>query len=103
MKCEKCHKNFCFRHRHETDHECAGFQGSGQGISRAGAAAVSRVTPNNAPGAVRTPASRPQNANILSNIGRDLNRDRQERQRALQGGMVSLQLNYWRVTEEFPL
>ena len=85
VQCQKCRKNFCLNHRFETDHECRGFQGSGRGVSNAGAAAIRRAQqPNNAPGAVRTPPSRPQNANILTNIGKDLNRERMKRQRALQ-------------------
>ena len=36
MTCENCRQNFCIRHRHETDHDCAGFGGSGRGMSAAG-------------------------------------------------------------------
>ncbi|GFR87670.1 AN1-type zinc finger protein 2B [Elysia marginata] len=43
VKCETCHQNFCLRHRHERDHECKGFQGTGRGMSNAGAAALFRA------------------------------------------------------------
>lgn len=42
VSCDKCRQNFCLRHRHETDHNCQGFQGTGRGVSSAGAAAMFR-------------------------------------------------------------
>jgi len=42
VQCETCRLNFCLRHRHELDHECKGFQGSGRGVSNAGSAALFR-------------------------------------------------------------
>ncbi|KAK6976070.1 AN1-type zinc finger protein 2A-like isoform X1 [Biomphalaria glabrata] len=42
VKCETCRLNFCLRHRHEQDHDCQGFQGSGRTVNNAGAAAILR-------------------------------------------------------------
>ncbi|XP_013403511.1 AN1-type zinc finger protein 2A isoform X1 [Lingula anatina] len=92
--CEKCHKNFCFKHRHESDHKCQGFEGTGRGMSRAGAAAMARNTTSSSqsskPGGNKsTSNSRPQQS-LLSNMGRDL--DRERRERAAQGqGATSAQ------------
>ncbi|KAH9510027.1 zinc finger, AN1-type domain [Bulinus truncatus] len=52
VKCETCHLNFCLRHRHEQDHECHGFQGSGRVVNNSGAAAILR--------AQRVPGSSPK-------------------------------------------
>ncbi|CAG5122962.1 unnamed protein product [Candidula unifasciata] len=41
--CDSCRLNFCFHHRHQQDHNCKGFQGSGRAISSAGAAAILRA------------------------------------------------------------
>jgi len=42
VQCESCRLNFCLKHRHEQDHTCQGFQGSGKGVTSAGAAALFR-------------------------------------------------------------
>ncbi|KAK3576423.1 hypothetical protein CHS0354_025184 [Potamilus streckersoni] len=84
VRCEKCQNNFCLRHRFEDDHKCQGFQDSGQGISRAGAAAVARTSSSNSQ-QNKKPASVPQQTTI-SNIGKELNRERQERLVQSQGG-----------------
>ncbi|XP_055959014.1 AN1-type zinc finger protein 2A [Patella vulgata] len=79
--CEKCRKNFCLRHRHELDHSCKGFEGSGKSVSNSGAAALSRFnffSSSNTNTKTKT-NSKPQQSS-LSNIGRDLNRERQSRQ-----------------------
>ncbi|XP_014670417.1 PREDICTED: AN1-type zinc finger protein 2A-like [Priapulus caudatus] len=39
VRCEKCRHNFCLRHRHETDHECKGFQDSDRALPKPGVAA----------------------------------------------------------------
>ena len=36
VTCDKCHKNFCIRHRNELDHDCRGFQGTGRQVSKPG-------------------------------------------------------------------
>ncbi|XP_041357276.1 AN1-type zinc finger protein 2A-like [Gigantopelta aegis] len=76
VKCDKCHKNFCLRHRHELDHNCQGYENTGQGISNAGAAAVSRSKTSGLFGMFQ---SKPQQT-PLSSVGRDLDRERRERQ-----------------------
>jgi len=43
IKCEKCRLNYCLKHRHEQDHSCQGFQGTGRVVSSAGAAALFRA------------------------------------------------------------
>lgn len=35
VNCDKCHQNFCLKHRHELDHQCKGFEDTGRGVSRA--------------------------------------------------------------------
>ena len=75
--CGGCHKNYCIKHRHETDHQCAGFQGSGRGISSAGAAAVSRSTvPKSQP--QPKPAMKQQTLTNMG-LGSQLNAERQAR------------------------
>ncbi|KAK2170839.1 hypothetical protein NP493_1133g00065 [Ridgeia piscesae] len=94
FKCERCHKNFCLRHRLEADHSCQGFEKTGRGISHSGAAAVTRsTTPVKAKAGSSGAGHRsaPQSS-MMSAIGRDLNRERQQRQRpdnahSLQAGM----------------
>lgn len=80
MKCEKCRENFCIRHRHETDHQCTGFQASGRGMSAMGAAATSRQQ-----SASRTSGqSRNPQQTLLQACGKSLNDARQSR--AQSGG-----------------
>lgn len=101
VKCEKCHKNYCLRHRFEEDHQCQGFQDSGKGMSNAGVAALFRFQSNSqpkAPSSKSKPVSQPpqqrgQNS-LASGLGVELNRQRQERQqqnsqslRAAQAGL----------------
>lgn len=44
VSCERCHQNFCLKHRHPTDHECQGpiARQGGQASSRAAQAAMAR-------------------------------------------------------------
>ncbi|XP_063413184.1 AN1-type zinc finger protein 2A-like isoform X1 [Mytilus trossulus] len=100
VNCDKCHQNFCLKHRHELDHQCKGFEETGRGVSRAAAAAVNRASTSNQPkpSSSNKPKSnqgKPQNT-MLAYIGKDLARDRRERQsqptvnnttNSVQGGM----------------
>jgi len=36
VKCDKCHQNYCLRHRFEADHDCQGFESTGRGLSQTG-------------------------------------------------------------------
>lgn len=94
VKCETCHKNFCLRHRHEQDHKCQGFQGSGQKISNAGAAAVfrsqqastSRSQPSSSSSSSGSTVSQksPQQT-TLTGFGRQLDQERRNRQAVTTG------------------
>ncbi|XP_033744313.1 AN1-type zinc finger protein 2A-like [Pecten maximus] len=44
VTCDKCQKNFCLKHRNEMDHDCEGFENSGRGISKTGAAAILEIS-----------------------------------------------------------
>ncbi|XP_071950492.1 AN1-type zinc finger protein 2A-like [Antedon mediterranea] len=95
--CESCRLNYCLRHRHQTDHECKGFRGSGYSMSNQGAAAMNRAQ-KSGPVKSSEPRSRPQKT-TLSSIGQNLDRERQQRARqshpprtqtspqSIQGGM----------------
>ncbi|XP_045204265.2 AN1-type zinc finger protein 2A-like isoform X2 [Mercenaria mercenaria] len=104
VKCEKCHKNYCLRHRFEDDHNCQGFQGSGKPMSNAGAAALSRLQPktqSQAPPSKPKPVNQPpqqraQNS-LASGLGGDLDRQRRERQ---QQGTQSLRAAQAGLSEE---
>jgi len=103
FKCERCHKNHCVRHRLDTDHDCEGFQGTGRGMSNAGAAALNRkpASTSTSGGPFKfqqsKPAAKPQQRQQkLTDMGRDLDRERRERSaqapqprnlRGLQSGM----------------
>ncbi|XP_060554875.1 AN1-type zinc finger protein 2A-like isoform X2 [Ruditapes philippinarum] len=102
VKCDKCHKNYCLRHRFEDDHDCQGYQGSGKGMSNAGSAALSRLqqpaSQSKAPPSNAKPANRPPQQRTLHSLGfglgSDLDRQRRERQqqgtqnlRAAQAGL----------------
>ncbi|KAL4230246.1 zinc finger protein [Mactra antiquata] len=103
VKCDKCHKNFCLRHRFEDDHECKGFEGTGKSITNSGAAALFRFQSNKQlssqtqPSKPKTTNQPPQNRannNLGSGLGSDLDRQRRERQqqttqslRAAQAGL----------------
>ncbi|XP_046369399.2 AN1-type zinc finger protein 2A-like isoform X1 [Haliotis rufescens] len=83
VKCDKCHQNFCFRHRHETDHKCQGFENTGQGISNAGVAALFRrktsAGSSSGSSTSQKPRKQPQQTTLTS-FGRGLDRERRERQ-----------------------
>lgn len=96
--CENCHQNYCLKHRHETDHDCKGFQDTGKGVSRAGAAAIFRTAQSsNKPttsGSSNKPsakAAKPQTT-PLSQLGRELDSERRQRQamaaQTVQGRMT---------------
>lgn len=86
VKCDTCHKNYCLRHRHEQDHKCQVFQGSGQKVSNAGAAAVfrsqqagtSKPSPSSSSSSNISQKSPQQTA--LAGLGRQLDQDRRNRQ-----------------------
>lgn len=84
VQCEKCRLNFCLRHRFEADHNCSGFEGSGQGMSRQGAAALARMQGTKASSSSTQPKKSgnppPQRSSQMSTIGSQLNRERQDRQ-----------------------
>lgn len=42
VNCDKCRLNYCLGHRHEQDHSCQGFQGTGRVVTSSGAAALFR-------------------------------------------------------------
>ncbi|KAI0221956.1 AN1-type zinc finger protein 2B [Lamellibrachia satsuma] len=92
FKCDRCHQNYCLRHRLEADHTCQGFEQSGKGISHSGASAVARssTVPVKAGPSAAGRRSAPQTS-TLSAIGRDLDRERQQRQSSnahtLQAGL----------------
>ncbi|XP_021371212.1 AN1-type zinc finger protein 2A-like [Mizuhopecten yessoensis] len=96
VTCDKCRKNFCLKHRNEMDHDCKGFENSGRGVSKTGAAAVFRnQTQPTRPSATGSSKAKPQQSTLTQhNFGRDLDRERRERQigqggsRAVQGGMT---------------
>eukprot|EP00794_Sanderia_malayensis_P006977 gene6977-7762_t len=76
VSCGKCRKNFCLRHRHETDHNCVGNSPS----SAARQAATSRFDSYN-----NTRRKQPQNT-YMSTKGTDLNSERQSRQQQKSTG-----------------
>ncbi|XP_060078826.1 AN1-type zinc finger protein 2A-like isoform X2 [Ylistrum balloti] len=85
VTCDKCQKNFCLKHRNEMDHDCQGFENSGRGISKTGAAAIFRnqSEPSKPLGDKRAVPSKakPQQTTLTQhNFGRDLDRERRERQ-----------------------
>lgn len=85
VTCQKCRKNFCLKHRHEMDHSCSGFQGTGRGVSNSGAAAIVRAEK------LKEAPKVPQ-ASFMSAYGCDLNRERQMRQNNLSQNASSLQI-----------
>lgn len=96
--CENCHQNYCLKHRHETDHDCKGFQDTGRGVSRAGAAAIfrtpqssSKPTTSGSSNKPSAKAAKPQTT-PLSQLGRELDSERRQRQamaaQTVQGGMT---------------
>lgn len=79
VTCDKCHMNFCLRHRNELDHECKGFQGTGRQVSKAGAAAVFRNQQPASTSASTASRSQPQQT-TMSGLGRQLDLERRNRQ-----------------------
>jgi hypothetical protein len=43
--CDRCHKNFCLRHRHEMDHSCQGFDNTGRSVTNQGLVIYTIVKP----------------------------------------------------------
>jgi len=43
VKCDKCLKTYCLKHRFPDDHRCQGFENTGRAMNLAGAAAVERL------------------------------------------------------------
>ncbi|XP_061184696.1 AN1-type zinc finger protein 2A-like isoform X1 [Saccostrea echinata] len=92
--CEKCQQNFCLKHRFESDHNCKGFQDTGRGMSRTGAAAIFRNMQSSSKpttSGASKPMTKPQTTS-LSQLGRELDSERRQRQAAtaqsVQGGMT---------------
>lgn len=85
VTCQKCRKNFCLKHRHEMDHHCSGFEGTGRATSNSGAAAVARAEKS------KTQNKLPQ-ASFMSTYGSDLNRERQTRQSNFTPNAAALQV-----------
>ncbi|XP_030836717.1 AN1-type zinc finger protein 2A isoform X2 [Strongylocentrotus purpuratus] len=83
--CSSCHKNFCLKHRHSVDHDCQGFQNSGKGASKQGAAAINRHQNSNRTAGSSSSSSRnqarPQQTSMAA-LGRDFDRERRERMAA---------------------
>nr|CAB3267912.1 AN1-type zinc finger protein 2A [Phallusia mammillata] len=79
--CPNCRQNFCLRHRHQQDHDCKGFQGSGRAVSSAGAAAMQRAkqTTSKTHRSSKTVSNPPQQT-MLHGLGRDLDMQRRSRQ-----------------------
>jgi len=47
VKCDKCLKTFCIKHRFPEDHKCQGFENTGRVMNSAGAAAIERMKKTN--------------------------------------------------------
>ncbi|XP_033105974.1 AN1-type zinc finger protein 2A-like [Anneissia japonica] len=77
--CDSCRLNYCLRHRHQTDHDCHGYQGSGRSVSNTGAAALKRAQ-TSGPAKTSGSRSKPQQTTLTS-IGQNLDRERRERAR----------------------
>jgi len=93
FNCGNCQKNYCIRHRNELDHDCKGFEDTGRSGTRAGAAALARFETNKTSSAASKPKPKPQQTK-MSDMGRELDRQRQERQnRAPGSNMQNLQGN----------
>ncbi|CAF1450188.1 unnamed protein product [Adineta ricciae] len=43
VKCDKCSKTYCLKHRFPEDHQCRGFENTGRVMNPAGAAAIERL------------------------------------------------------------
>lgn len=90
FNCGACRQNFCIKHRHEKDHSCAGFEGSGRGVTAAGAAAVSRVAPaSRASSSSKQPPQMRQQTLSNMGLGRQLHEQRQARGVAPGGSRVT--------------
>ncbi|XP_052282236.1 AN1-type zinc finger protein 2B-like isoform X2 [Dreissena polymorpha] len=105
VKCDKCHHNYCLRHRFETDHACKGFQDTGRSITDSGAAAIFRFQSSNGTSKSSTKPTTSKLANAVpqqrtghslsQGLGRELNMQRASRQqtttendlRAAQAGL----------------
>lgn len=99
--CDTCQKNFCLKHRNELDHDCQGFEDTGRGMSKTGAAAIFRNQPQPSKPSVNktqaTAKAKPQQTKLTQhNFGRDLDRERRERQM----GQTSSQSVQGNMTEE---
>ncbi|XP_038056845.1 AN1-type zinc finger protein 2A-like isoform X2 [Patiria miniata] len=66
--CSSCQKNYCLRHRHTTDHDCKGFQGSGRTVANPGMAALNRAAQRGASSTGRSTV--PQKATSSRNVDR---------------------------------
>lgn len=69
VNCDRCQKNYCLKHRHEQDHACLSSQEAGQSMSKAGAAAVSRMQNSTGPFIVNSSQKKkqPEKKNNRSN------------------------------------
>lgn len=94
FNCGSCRQNYCIKHRHEKDHSCGGFEGSGRSTTAAGAAAASRAAASSSSrtAAQPKPAAQPQlRQQTLTNmgLGRQLNEQRQARTGGGQAARVT--------------
>uniref|UniRef100_A0A914VTN6 AN1-type domain-containing protein n=1 Tax=Plectus sambesii TaxID=2011161 RepID=A0A914VTN6_9BILA len=76
ITCGECRQNYCLKHRHTTDHDCKGFQGSGRAISNAGLASMKRqeqaaATGRSSAGNARSAAASSASKNVQDKMTED--------------------------------
>ncbi|XP_014784650.1 AN1-type zinc finger protein 2A isoform X1 [Octopus bimaculoides] len=83
VRCDRCQKNYCLKHRHEQDHKCTSLQDSGKPMSRSGAAAAARAHISDGP--FRT--NSPRQTKISESFRNGGSGSRQANASAIQGQM----------------
>jgi len=80
VRCDRCSLNYCLKHRHENDHDCAGAKSAAAPRNKAASAAMARNKASSSTPPQRSPArnAAPQQS-LLNSIGASLARDRQNR------------------------
>ncbi|XP_067948293.1 AN1-type zinc finger protein 2B-like isoform X2 [Watersipora subatra] len=81
VRCDRCSKNYCLKHRHENDHECTGSRSNSPASARSMAASAASMrskqqTETKQP--TRSGGTVPQQS-LLNSIGSTLAQDRQSR------------------------